>query len=82
MTLFSKLRNASKKSKSKMAAYRPEILTSQPVYNVAAQFQPQYPCFPERRTQWNYFYIVLCNQAKSEIQEGGFQSAFSLRNTW
>ena len=60
MTLFSILRNASKKSKYKMVAYKPEILAFQPVYNVAVQFQPQYPCFPGRRTQLSYFYIVWC----------------------
>ena len=28
-----------------MAANKPEILTSQPVYNLAAKFQREYPCF-------------------------------------
>ena len=36
ITLFSILRNASSKTKSKMTAYTPEILTLQPVYNVDA----------------------------------------------
>ena len=36
---------ASGSQKSKMAAHKPEILISQPVYNITAQFQRLYPCF-------------------------------------
>ena len=65
MTLFSILHNASRKSKSNMTAYNPEILTSQPVYNVAAQFQPQYPCFPGEELNEAILHCVM--QTKSEI---------------
>ena len=39
--------DASKNSKSKMAAYKSEILTSQPLYNVAAKFQRLNTCFQD-----------------------------------
>ena len=64
MTLFSILRNASRKSKSKMAAYKPEILTYQPVYNVAAQFQSQYSMFSRAKNSMKLF-LHCVMQAKS-----------------
>ena len=45
ITLFSILCNESGSQKSKMAANKPEILTSQPVYNITATFQKQFRCF-------------------------------------
>ena len=51
MKLFSILCNASGYQKSKMVAYKPEVLISQAVYIIAERFQRQYPCFQGRRTQ-------------------------------
>ena len=42
MQLFSVLCGAKQSKKSEMATHKPEILISQPVYNIAAQFQPQH----------------------------------------
>ena len=41
-----------------MAAYEPEILTSQPVYNVAAQFQRHYICLQGEELNEAMIYIV------------------------
>ena len=50
--------NASRHQQSKMAGHKPEILISQSVYNIAAQFQRLYLCFWGPGIQWSY--MLLC----------------------
>ena len=94
MTLFSILRNAGRKSKSKMAAYKPEIITSQPVYNVAAQFQPQYHCFSKAKNSMKLFLhcvmqtivrnprwrLAFCIQLASHMIKTGFFEFLDFEN--
>ena len=47
--------NASGYQQSKKADHKPEILISQSVYNIAAQFQRLYPCFQGPEIQQNYY---------------------------
>jgi len=60
MTLFSTLCNESENQKFKMASYEPEIRTSQPVYNVAAQFQRQCPFLENSKNQMKLF-LTVCD---------------------
>ena len=55
---FSILCNANGYQQFKMADHKPEILISQSVCNIAAQFQRLYPCFQGPEIQRNY--SLLC----------------------
>ena len=50
--------NASRHQQFKMAGHKPEILISQSVYNIAAQFQRLFLCFWGPGIQWSY--SLLC----------------------
>ena len=45
ISYFFILFDTSRSQNFKMAAHKPEVLIFQPLYNVAAKFQRQYPCF-------------------------------------
>ena len=72
---FFLLCNVSKNYKSKMAAHQMEILTSQPVYNVATQFQRKIPCYVFKGEELNesILHIVWCKLHRSEIYDGASQ---------
>ena len=56
-----------------MAAYKPEILTSQPVYNVAENSNGNTHVFKGKELIEAILNIVWCKR-KSEIQDGGSQT--------
>ena len=80
MTLFSILRNASSKTKSKMAAYTPEILTFQPCIQRICLIPTAIPMFSMAKNSMKLF-LHCVMQAKSEIQDGGSHSTFRLHHT-
>ena len=65
---------ASGSQKFKMAVHKPEILISQPVYNITAPFQRLYPCFRGPGIHSSYVLILCDASGQSKIQDGGSQT--------